>query len=259
MRDGDMPRRLAAAAAGINPSARAAALRVCNGQAVGIPCCLRSECTRAWVHALPGRVRRPSASRRSATLWSGSACANSRKRATTLSSVRPCQPRGGQRTSCRVVAPPLQTTAISARRARASTLSATSVNTNPSRRLRSTWWVVAAPQSAGKPSAKRRTACRSASSSGSSSVRRTTCVFLFELLERFQGRVPAGLEGTRDKAVFRLDGVVLALRALCLVAGTFDPQLPVAVERTALSLEHREGGQGGLDRRRFDRFQKQLA
>ena len=82
-------------------------------------------------------------------------------------------------------------------------------------------------------------------------------ILLLQLFQRLQRRVPAALQGAGDQTVLRLDRVVLALGARCLVAGALDPQLPVPVQGLALALEFGQRRQRGLDRCRPDRLQEQ--
>lgn len=84
-------------------------------------------------------------------------------------------------------------------------------------------------------------------------------VVLFQLLEGGERLIPTRLQGAGDQAVLRLDRIVLALRALHVVAGPLETQLPVPVERLPLLLQGGQSRQGGLERGRPDRLQEQDA
>src|SRR3954447_16562280 len=96
--------------------------------------------------------------------------------------------------------------------------------------------VVGAVHSAGISSARRRMATCS-SGEGSGLICQEVIIVGRETKLRRQRLLPALLQRAGDQPVLRLDGIILPARTLDLVAGAFEPLLPLPMQRGTLQLQ----------------------
>ena len=129
-------------------------------------------------------------------------------------------------TVCWVVTPPLHRIVSSAWRGcslAALAVSVASWMTNRRRRFRSGSVVVGLAHSAGKSSARCRTASCSAAVKRSQSRPLGGGIGAFQILQGPQCLFPPGFQRSRNQAVLRVDRIILFLRQVNRVAGSFQP------------------------------------